>query len=70
MAFNRLIECSIGKPNEIGTLIKDLRITFEVSKTLEKSSSWGGTSTRTSLAYPTQIVHLSSVPQSSNYSRL
>lgn len=39
MAFNRLIELQIGIPGEIGTIIKDLRISFNVEKTDTESAN-------------------------------
>lgn len=39
MAFNRQIELQIGKPGEIGLLIKDLRISFSVEKTDTESAN-------------------------------
>ena len=39
MAFNRLIELQIGIPGEIGIVIKDLRISFNVEKTDTESAN-------------------------------
>ena len=39
MAFNRLIELQIGIPGEIGIIIKDLRISFNVEKTDTESAN-------------------------------
>jgi len=39
LAFNRLIELQIGIPGEIGTIIKDLRISFNVEKTDTESAN-------------------------------
>jgi len=39
LAFNRLIELQIGRPGEIGLLIKDLRISFSIEKSDTESAN-------------------------------